>query len=256
MSSCNDVSRSHICDVAVHNPQPLAKRLEVEDLRQNGAKDYVRAVGTATVLAAAVESIFIAATKALAKVVVVVALVHIITTIAVVRVLVGIRALIAGVPAILPVCLPRTEAFPIAIVHGLPEQICAVLIRLVVAAATIVTIGRRRIVVGIIVVVVVAVVPEIGLLLLQAAPHILAENGTAPYGVVAAAALSLVLQDVPADQDFAGTASRAVAADLCVAADLVVRDVAVAVCSGPAAAALVAVAACSGPAAAVRRREQ
>jgi len=105
-------------------------------------------------LIAVVVAIFIAATETLAKVVVVVVLGYIITVIAVVRVLIGIRVLIAGGPAILPVCLSGTEAFLITVVHGLPKQICAVFIRLVVAAATVVTIIGSRVEVRIIVVIV------------------------------------------------------------------------------------------------------
>ena len=54
-------------------------------------------------------------------------------------------------------CLPGAEAFRIPVVHGLTEQLCAVLIGLVVAAAAIVTIDRSRVVVRIVLVVVVSV---------------------------------------------------------------------------------------------------
>jgi hypothetical protein len=115
-------------------------------------------------LIAAVVAIFIAAAETLAKVIVVFALGYIITTIAVVRVLIGIRALVVVTPAILPVCLSGQEALLITLVHSLPKQIGAVLIRLVVAAATVVTIVRSRVEVWIIVVIV-AVVLEAHLLL-------------------------------------------------------------------------------------------
>jgi len=118
-------------------------------------------------LIAAVESVFIPATEALAEVVVVVGLSYIIAAIAVVRVPIGIRVLIVGPPAILTVGLPRLEAFLITIVHCLPKQIYAVLICLVVAAAKIVTIGRCRVEVGITIVIVIAGIPETDLLLLK-----------------------------------------------------------------------------------------
>jgi len=101
-----------------------------------------------------VVAICIAATETLAKVVVVVVLGYIITTIAEVRVLIGIRVFVVVTPAILPVCLSGQEALLITVVHGLAKQICAVLIRLVVAAATVVTIVPTRVEVWIIVVIV------------------------------------------------------------------------------------------------------
>ena len=68
----------------------------------------------------AVEAIFIAATEALAEVVVVFVLLYVIAIIAVVRIPIGIRVLIVGTPPILPVCLPGAKAFLIAVVYGLP----------------------------------------------------------------------------------------------------------------------------------------
>ena len=107
---------------------------------------------------AAVVAIFIAATEAFAEVVVVVVPVHVIAAIAVVRILIGIAVSVVRSPAILPVCLSSAEALLIAVVDGLPEQICAVLIRLVVPAAARVPIARRRVEVGITTVVVIACV--------------------------------------------------------------------------------------------------
>jgi hypothetical protein len=68
-------------------------------------------------------------------------------------------------PAILPVCLSSAEAFLVAVVYGLPEQVCAIFIRLVVAAATVVAIARSRVVVRITVVIVLTLVPKSYLLL-------------------------------------------------------------------------------------------
>ena len=107
---------------------------------------------------AAQVAIVIAAAEALAKVVVVGVLVDIIASIAVVRVLICERVLIAGTPAIRPVCLSGLETFRITVVHGLPKQIYAVLICLVVGAATIVSIGWSRIEERIAVVIMVAIV--------------------------------------------------------------------------------------------------
>ena len=112
-----------------------------------------------------VVAIFITATETLAKIVVVVDLVYIITIVAVVRVLIGIRVLVVGTPAILPVCLSGEKALLIAIVHGRPKNIGAVLICLVVAAAPVVTIVRSRVEVGI-TIVIVAIVLETHLLLM------------------------------------------------------------------------------------------
>ena len=93
----------------------------------------------------AVIAIFIAATEALAEIVVIVTLVYVVTAITIVRVLIAITLFKVGPVAILPVCLSRSKALLVAVVHGLTKQVCAVLIRLVVAAATKVSIIRRRI---------------------------------------------------------------------------------------------------------------
>ncbi len=68
-------------------------------------------------------------------------------------------------PAILPVCLSRTETFLVAIVYGLPEQIRSVLIDLVIATAPIVTVDRSRVIVGVAIVIVFALVAKADLLL-------------------------------------------------------------------------------------------
>jgi hypothetical protein len=70
--------------------QSLAKRLQVEDLRHNGAKHAIGAVRIATILIAAVVPVVVSTLEALAKVVVVVVLGHVVAAIAVVRVLIGI----------------------------------------------------------------------------------------------------------------------------------------------------------------------
>ena len=132
----------------------LTKRLEGEDCTQNGAQDDIFATREAAILIAAVEAIFIASTKTFAEVVVVVVPLYVVATIAVVGVSKGIRVFKAEIPAILPVCLSGAEALRIAVVHGLPEQIDTVLVRLVVRAATVVAIAVRRVEVRIAIVIV------------------------------------------------------------------------------------------------------
>ena len=125
----------------------------------------------ATIVIAVAVAIFIATTETLAKVIVVFALGHIITTIAVVRVLIGIRTLVVGTPAILPVCSSGLEALLITVVHGLPKHIGAVLVRLVVAAVPVVTIVRVGVEIGITVIVVTLVAKTI--VLISQVPQIL-----------------------------------------------------------------------------------
>ena len=103
------------------------------------------------------------------KVVIVVIPVYVIAVIAVVCILIGIRASVVRTPAILAVCLSGPEAFLVTVVNGLAEQICAVLIRLVVVAPTAVTIGRSRVEIRVVIVIGVTVVLEKCLLLTQAA---------------------------------------------------------------------------------------
>jgi hypothetical protein len=145
--------------------QSLSKRLEAEDLRHDGVKHAVRAVRVTTIFIAAVVAILVAATEALPEIVVVVVLGQIIATIAVVRVPISIGVLVVGTPPILPVCLTGAEAFLVAVVYGLPEQVCAIFIRLVVAAATIVTVARSRVVLRITLVIVLPLVSKTYLLL-------------------------------------------------------------------------------------------
>src|SRR6266536_921478 len=93
--------------------QPLAKSLEIEDLRQNVIQHGIVAARVAPVSIAAVVAIFIAPTKSLAKIVVVVAPVYVIATVA-------IRVFVVATPTVVPVCLSSAEAFLITMVHCLP----------------------------------------------------------------------------------------------------------------------------------------
>jgi len=115
-------------------------------------------------LIAAVVAVFIAATKALTEVIVVVAPVYVITTVAVVCVLVGIRVFVIRTPMVFPVGLAGAETFIVAIVHRLPQRLRAVFVRFIVLAAAIVSIGRRRVKIRV-TIVIEAIVPEMDLLL-------------------------------------------------------------------------------------------
>ena len=131
----------------------IAKRLEAEDLPQNGIKHAIRAVRIAPVLVTAAIAVLVAATEALAEIVVVVVPFYVITVVAVVCVLIPIRILVVGTPAILAVRPSSPESFLVTVVNGLPEIICGVLINLVVAVATLVPINRSRVKVRIAIVV-------------------------------------------------------------------------------------------------------
>ena len=138
-------------------PPPSAKRLEAENPPEGELKNDIRAVRILPVLIAAVESVFVAVTKALPKIVVVLALVDVIARVAIVRVLIGERALVVGLPAILSIRFSCAEALLVTVVHGLTQQVCAVLIRFVVSGTAMVTVDRSRIEIRIMIVIVVAV---------------------------------------------------------------------------------------------------
>ena len=146
-------------------PPSSAKRLEAEDLPEGDLKHDIRAVRILPVLVTTVESVFVAVTKALPKIVVVLVLVDVIARVAIVRVLIGERALVVGSPAILSVRFSCTEPLLVTIVHGLTQQVCAVLIRFVVSVAAMVTIDRSRVEIRIMIVIVVAVATYAYLLL-------------------------------------------------------------------------------------------
>ena len=103
--------------------QPLVKRLKPEDLRQNGAKNAIVAIGIPLVSIPAAVAIFIAATEALAKVVVIVVPVYVIAVIAVVCVLISIRVSVVRTPPILTVRPSGPEAFLVTVVNGLAKKI-------------------------------------------------------------------------------------------------------------------------------------
>ena len=140
--------------------RPLAKRLKSEDLRQDGAKNAIVAIGIATILIPAVVAILIAATESLAEVVVVVTLIYVVAVVPVVRVLIGVRILVVGAPPILAVCASGEKALLVTVINGLAEKISPVLIRLEVIAATMITKTRSRVVVRITIVIVVVVLEK------------------------------------------------------------------------------------------------
>ncbi len=146
-------------------PPSSAKRLEAEDLPECDLKHDIRTVRIFPVLIAAVESVFVAMTKALPKIVVVLVLVDVIARVAIVRVLIGERTLVVGMPAILPVRFSSAEALLVTVVHRLTQQVCAVLIRLVVSVTAMVTIDRSRVEIRIMIVIMFAVVTYAYLLL-------------------------------------------------------------------------------------------
>jgi hypothetical protein len=96
----------------------------------------------------------------LTEIVVVFIPVYIVATVAVVRILIGISVPVVGAPAVLTVSLSGSEALLIAIVHGLAEDIGAVLIDFIVAAAATVAPTRGGVEIRVMVVIVVAIVPE------------------------------------------------------------------------------------------------
>jgi hypothetical protein len=114
---------------------------------------------------AAIVAVFIAATEALPEVMVVVITVYIEAVIAVIGILIGIGVSVVGTPAILSVRLSRAKTLLIPVVHGSAEQVCAVLIGLVVATSPTVSIARGSGEVGIRAVVVVALILDTQLLL-------------------------------------------------------------------------------------------
>lgn len=150
-----------------HSVQSLAKRLKVEDLLQNAVENVIVSVGITTISVSSVVTIFIAATEALAEVVVVVVLAYIVAAIAIVCVPIDKRASVVGMPAISMVSPSGSKAFLITVSHGLLQQPDPVLIRFVIGAATMVTIVRGSVEVRIMVIIVVTLVPDTYLLLTQ-----------------------------------------------------------------------------------------
>ena len=79
--------------------------------------------------------------------------------------MIGIGVLVIGMPAVFAVCLSGPEAFAVAVVHSLSQDICPVLIDLVVISGSLVTIYRGTGIVRITIIVAVALVLKPKLLL-------------------------------------------------------------------------------------------
>lgn len=111
-------------------------------------------------------AILISATESFAEIISVVLRVDVVAVVAVGRVLISVAVAVVGTPTVFPVSGPGAEAFLVTGIHRLAQQICAVLIGLVVGAAAIVAINRRGVEVGI-VVIVVTLITETPLLIPQ-----------------------------------------------------------------------------------------
>src|SRR5438445_6115621 len=159
----------------VNDPSP--QRPQVEDLREDVGHDVQRAVGVDPVSIPAVVAVVVSAAESLTEVVLVIGRIDIQAVVAVEGVLVGVGIPVVEAPAVLPVRLAGPEAFLVAVVHGLPEEIGGVLIDVVILPATIVTIAGGGVEVGITPVVVCAQVLKAELLLAQMLEVVLLEPG-------------------------------------------------------------------------------
>ena len=133
--------------------QALAQRLEIENLRQDVIGHGIVAIGKATIPMAAVVTIFVPASKALAEVVVVIASVYVIAAVPEVGVSIGVRISIIAAPMVVPVRLAGAKAFLVAVVHRLPQHLRAVFVGLVAAPAAMIAIDRGRIEIGVAIIV-------------------------------------------------------------------------------------------------------
>src|SRR3546814_6124061 len=103
------------------------QRLEPDHRGKDCGEDGVVAVVVAVaVLVAAVVAVFVAALEALAEVVVVLVLRNVIAVVAVVGVLVGVAVAVVVAPVVLAVGAAGVQAFLVAVVDGLADQVGAV----------------------------------------------------------------------------------------------------------------------------------
>jgi hypothetical protein len=100
--------------------KPLAKRLQVEDQRQDISQNAVRAVRIISILISVVVTILISPLESFAEIVAVVFGVHVVTVVAIVRVLISVAVAIVGTPVVLTVSLSGAEALFVAGIHRLP----------------------------------------------------------------------------------------------------------------------------------------
>jgi len=101
-----------------------------------------------------VVSIFESAAETFPEIVLIVVSVHVVAVVAVGRVLIGIAVPIVSTPVIFAVGHPGTEAFLIAIIDRLPQQVGAILIDLVIRPAATVAINWSSVKIWIVVIVV------------------------------------------------------------------------------------------------------
>src|SRR5882672_2707877 len=122
---------------------PAQVKNQVQDISEDG----IPAPRITPVLIAAVVAVFITATEAFAKVILIVGNVDIVSVIAVTGIQIRIAILWIKLPSVLPVCLSGVEALFVTSIDGLSEQVRPVLIHVVVLAIAIVAIVRRAVVV-------------------------------------------------------------------------------------------------------------
>src|SRR6266404_8052406 len=120
---------------------------QIKNQIQNIPEDGIPAPRITPVLIAAVVAVFITATEAFAKIVLIVGNVDIVSVIAVTGIQIRIAILGIKLPSVLPVCLSGVEALFVTRFDCLSEQVRPVLIHVVVLAIAIVAIVRRAVVV-------------------------------------------------------------------------------------------------------------
>ena len=128
---------------------PLTYRRKVQDLSQHHTQNTVLPVVVSPILITAVISVFIAMAEPLAEVVVVSGLIFVIPVVTEIGVLVGIAVTIVVVPSVFPIGSAGFKALLVAVIHRPPQQVCAILVYLVIRPGPVVSINRRRIEVGI-----------------------------------------------------------------------------------------------------------
>ena len=120
-----------------------AERGQSENALQQGPEDRRRAIERGPVLRLAVVSVCVPALESLAEVIVVLALVDVVAGVSIVGIAIRGRILVVPRPAILSIGLPEAHALLIAVVHGLPQDVGAVLVCLAIDAAVVVPIRGR-----------------------------------------------------------------------------------------------------------------
>ncbi len=120
---------------------------QVKNQVQNISKDGISAPRITPVLTAAVVAVFITATEAFAKVVLIISDVDIVSVVTITGIQIRIAILRIKAPSVLLVGLTGVEAFFVTRIDCLSEQVRPVLIHVVVLAIAIVPIVRCAVVV-------------------------------------------------------------------------------------------------------------